>query len=184
MKKLENENERKFLLRNFPQLIMPVESVINIFQYYVMEDGKRMRVRFNYNEQMKFIGIEYIYKENIGPGKNLEHHENINHNIAVEKIKDSIRSIRKTRYVYRDPFNGLKYEVDMFKSLNLIMLEIETDEPVSKIEFSESLTAKYLQREIVSDVTDYKCFSNFNLAYENSGFDQMNFEKLPLYSLP
>lgn len=159
------ENERKYILKNLPD--MPHwQDKIFIEQFYVPTDeGKNKRVRYTYNLKHgsgfgKLRGIECIIKENIGVGQNLEHIFEVTLEEAQELIGKAIKKISKTRHVYT--FNNQKFEVDLFTGLSLVMMEVELDNINDHV-----IVPPSIQREIILDVTELpgNPFSNFNLAY-------------------
>ena len=65
--------------------------------------------------------------------------------------------INKTRTVIK--YEGKKFEIDKYEGMNIVILEVELNDINEKIEFP-----KYLEREILYEVTGIKEFSNKRLA--------------------
>ena len=71
--------------------------------------------------------------------------------------KNNYAVIKKTRYVIKH--KKLKFEIDVYKGLRMVILEVELPDLNHSFEYPEGL-----QNEIVYEVTGIKQFSNFSLA--------------------
>lgn len=146
------EKERRWILRKKPFIEWHKE--LHITQYYI--DGIRYRRTFDIAEGI--LTYEKIKKVSIAPGHNEEIDiEEISCEIWEGKEGQAERTISKSRFVYEA--NGLKFELDEFDFLNLIILEIEGVELEDKIEFPTEI-----QNEVVFEITGIKEFNNYNLA--------------------
>lgn len=154
------EIERKFLMRRVPVELLKKRKheIITIKQYYFEIDGKWQRFRIASDKK----GTKYIHtiKKSISPGV-YEEDEKVIDKKTFQKIfnqhKKNYRVIDKTRYVIKH--QGLKFEIDEYKNLSLVVLEIE----LPKLDFCFQYP-KGLQSEIVYELTGIKQFSNLSLA--------------------
>ena len=71
-------------------------------------------------------------------------------------LTNSLR-INKTRTVVK--YKGHKFEIDKYNGINIIILEVELNDINDKINFP-----KYIEKEILYEVTGIKEFSNKKLA--------------------
>lgn len=153
-KKIVIEKERKFLLKRFPTL--NPDKRINITQYYT-ESGNRFRMSSVIGE----VGItcEKIKKIKIGKG--------INHEVDIEFISlsefnnnrpfNQQKEISKLRSIYN--INGKVFEIDLFKDLQLLILEVEDVDVDEEINFPEEI-----KKLILLEVTGNENFDNYNLS--------------------
>jgi CYTH domain-containing protein len=153
-KRTEIEKERKWVLKDLPALAF--SKIINITQYY--KDGWRYRMEQEFGKNPEYIKLK---KEKVAEGINKEVDiETIDavdyHNNKFGTIKDR-REISKKRYVYE--YEGKKFEVDVFNSVSLTMLEIEGIEMKDKINFPPEI-----EKMILIEVTGNKKFDNYSLA--------------------
>ena len=147
------EIERKFLLKRFPRL-EKINNVFHIEQWY-HSDGYRYRkqVEVPTNE----IKIFKTKKTNISKGVNQEE-ETILTLIEFNELDlSNSLHINKIRTVIK--YEGKKFEIDKYEGMNIVILEVELNDINEKIEFP-----KYLEREILYEVTGIKEFSNKRLA--------------------
>lgn len=150
------EIERKYLLFDFPQCGDGLEQLnpISIEQYY-SEDGYRYRSEFRSPNEWTFWRIKKVNK---GFGINEESEiEEIYSETYQNSYKKTYPLITKTRQVYRQKGLDLRFEIDVFK--NLIMMEIE----LPSIDFVFEMP-KRIQIPIIKEVTGMEEFSNKNLA--------------------
>ena len=153
-KKTVIEKERKFLLKKFPTL--EPNKRINITQYYT-DSGIRYRMSSVIGE----VGItcEKIKKIKIGKGVNQEIDveeiplSEFNNNRSVNQQKE----ISKLRSVYN--LNGKVFEIDLFKDLQLLLLEVENVDIDEEIDFPEEI-----KKLILLEVTGNENFDNYNLS--------------------
>lgn len=165
----KKETERKFILRNVPDLKFS-ESIFIVQDYIRDSEDKFIRLRESrkMNEDGS-IGLDSIYeliwKESISSGENIEHDLTVDGNIDPKKFfelrNSSERRIEKIRNVYE--LNNVKYEIDKFIYINLVMLEIEVDKISDEIFIPEEI-----EKQIICEVTHLpgNPFGNFNIAYK------------------
>ena len=167
------ENERKWIMKSLPNLQW--EDKIYIDQYYIMYDGKPHRVRFNYElniwfrtssgkNERKLRSVEFLHKEKIGKGQNIEHHINISYDEAKQLIKTASKRIVKVRYIYQEEH---KFEIDVFlhsiyPRVGLTMMEVEIENIEQEIVFPFKI-----EELIKEEVTGLTNFDNYSLATEN-----------------
>jgi len=147
------EIERKFLLKRFPKLDK-INSVYQIQQWY-HHDGYR------YRHQVEIpSGDVVIYKTkktNISKGVNMEEETTLTlDELNAIDLSNSL-SIKKIRTVVK--YKGLKFEIDKYEGINIVILEVELDDLEQKINIP-----KYIEKEILYEVTGIKEFSNKSLS--------------------
>lgn len=154
------EIERKFLMRRLPieLLIKRKHEVIEIVQYYFYIDGIWQRFRIASDKK----STKYIHtiKKSISPGIYEENEKQIEKSEFLEifkKHEKKYKVVRKTRYVIKH--KGLKFEIDKYLDLSLVVLEVE----LPKLSFCFSYPAG-LEVEIVYELTGIKQFSNLSLS--------------------
>lgn len=159
-KKIPLEIERKFLLRRLPIELLKKRKheIIDIIQYYFYINGvwQRFRVASTKNST-KYI---HTIKKSLSPGVYQEDEKEITKFEFIEiysKYYKTGKTIKKTRYVIK--YKGLKFEIDEYKNLSLVVLEIELPKLTFKFDFP-----KGLQQEIIYEVTGIKQFSNLSLS--------------------
>ena len=167
----KTEIERKFLMRDLPMDVV-YDDIIFIQQFYIPAniEGPN-RVRFNFNtiavpntfipRKGELRDMEVIDKLNIMPGVNEESHYSITEKEAWEYATQYERVLNKIRFVWHDRIQDLKFEIDYFKDIRFVLLEVEVDDLKRKIDFPP-----FIEREMVGEVTGNKLFNSFNLAYK------------------
>lgn len=162
-KQIHLEIERKFLLKRFPKRVVEKYKknlqVLYMVQYYFFIQGVWQRYRIVESEGKKTKYIHTI-KKSISPGIYEENEKAIKEREFLEKKKENSKNyavIRKTRYVIK--FNGLKFEIDVYNDLSLVILEVELPALNHQFEFPDGLF-----EEIIIEATGMKQFSNFSLA--------------------
>ena len=158
------EIERKFLMRRLPVELLSKRKheIIDIKQYYFEIDGKWQRFRIASDKK----GTKYIHtiKKSISPGV-YEEDEKLIEKKDFQKIfvqhKKNYRVIDKTRYVIKH--QGLKFEIDEYKNLSLVVLEIE----LPRLNFCFNYPPG-LENDMVYELTGIKQFSNLSLALKHN----------------
>lgn len=151
-KKVFIETERKWLLKNLPNLA-PAKAV-NIIQYFTEGDYRYRR------ESHTDIKGEFIYKmkkTSIGEGKSEEVVEEISLKEFWEATKDCPYIVKKKRYVY--PLGNHNIEIDVFRDMCLMLMEIEVNDLEEELQIPESI-----QKYIIKEVTGDPHFSNKYLS--------------------
>lgn len=150
------EIERKWILRRDPRYIEPCDVCFTISQKYC-DDGWRYRAQSNLSiETDRQTHYSKTRKTPIGLGSNVEVEETISAEEYLS-VGDGNRSINKTRSIYNR--NGLKFEIDCFSDVHLIIMEVELDSIDQEIEIPE-----FLQDLIIYEVTGIDQFSNSSLS--------------------
>lgn len=154
------EIERKFLMRRLPKELLSKRKheVIEIVQYYFFIDGVWQRFRIASDKK----STKYIHtiKKSISTGVYEENEKQIEKSEFLEifkKHEKKYRVVRKTRYVIKH--KGLKFEIDKYSDLSLVVLEVE----LPKLNFCFSYPSG-LEAEIVYELTGIKQFSNLSLS--------------------
>ena len=157
------EIERKFLLKRFPKRVIEKYKknlqILDMVQYYFFIDGvwQRYRVVDSEGKKTKYI---HTIKKSIQPGIYEENERAIKEKEFLEKRKEYNKNyavIRKTRYVIK--YKGLKFEIDVYNDLSMVVLEVELPDLKHQFEYPDGLF-----EEIVIEATGMKQFSNFSLA--------------------
>lgn len=159
MKKVEIE--RKFLLRNIPKQIAECQdtTVLLLEQFYVPYKYGTIRYRRTLNWKTREQFFEKIIKNAIEPGINIEEILTCTEDEYWLESKKQVKKISKFRHILTV---GYKLEIDYFKDMHLIVLEIELNTADDlKTELHLPL---WLKDEIIVEVTGMKEFSNYNLA--------------------
>jgi len=147
------EIERKFLLKRFPKL-EKINTVYQIQQWY-HSDGFRYRYQLEIpNGDVKIFKTR---KTNISKGVNQEEETILSQNEFNELDLSNSLSIKKIRTVVK--YKGHKLEIDKYEGLNIVILEVELEDLNEKIPMP-----KYIDKEILYEVTGIKEFSNKSLA--------------------
>ena len=147
------EIERKFLLKRFPKL-EKINTVYQIQQWY-HSDGFRYRYQVEIpNGDVKIFKTR---KTNISKGVNQEEEAILSQNEFNELDLSNSLSVKKIRTVVK--YKGHKLEIDKYDGLNIVILEVELEDLNEKIPMP-----KYIDKEILYEVTGIKEFSNKSLA--------------------
>ena len=96
-------------------------------------------------------------KTNISKGINQEEETILSQSEFNELDLSNSLYIKKTRTIVK--YKGHKLEIDKYDSMNIVILEIELQDLEENI-----LLPKYIEREIIYEVTGIKEFSNKKLA--------------------
>lgn len=151
--KIHKEIERKFLLKRFPKL-EKINTVYQIEQWYY-SDGYRYRKQFEVPTNK--LSIIRTKKTNISKGVFQEEEVSLSPDEFNDLDLSNSISVKKTRTVVK--YKGLKFEIDKYENMNVVILEVELKDINQSISFP-----KYLEREILYEVTGIKEFSNRKLA--------------------
>ncbi len=158
------EIERKFLLKKFPFQVFEKYKkdlqILNIVQYYFFINGvwQRYRIVKTKGKKTKYI---HTIKKSIQPGIYEENERVVSEKDFLNKRKEHYKKdyaiIKKTRYVVK--YKGLKFEIDVYLDLSLVILEVELPDLKHQFEYPNGLF-----EEIIIEVTGMKQFSNFSLS--------------------
>ncbi len=155
MAKVQTEIERRFLLRNRPQLNW--NMIYDITQYYININGVIHRLRITSERGSCDPTYEFLHKEFVSKGHFKEHIVDLDPKDIPDLIHAAHKALDKSRFVYLA--NGLKYEVDEPKGINLTLLEVELHSINAVIAFP-----KEISNVMIADVTGINELSNYNLA--------------------
>ncbi len=157
MKDENLEFERKFLLVRKP--LVRADSVYQIEQHYY-DDVRIRRIRFDKDPHTdKFY---HTIKRTIEVGVNFEDEKEISREEFYRYLQHSESYIAKDRHNYY--VGDLKWEIDVFKDINLIIAEVELPEKDYKFEIPN-----FIKDLMVMEVTKYKYFSNKRLSKKVGG---------------
>lgn len=155
------EIERKFLLKNLVfDYTHNADHVYDISQYYFENPKTKIFERVRIIEEGDKKVYYHTIKKKLREGVNEEIEKKISKIKAknlVAKHKNSLTSISKTRYVKKE--GKLKWELDVFHGMKLVILEVEM-----KKEGLEIILPPSLKKELIMEVTKFKEFANRSLA--------------------
>lgn len=154
-KRTEIEKERKFLLKNMPEISLRPDGHLTIIQFY--KDGWRYRSEYD-GKETKYYKLKKV-KLDKGINKEVDIEEidmitffNLRTGTTAER-----HEIHKMRYIFN--YEGRKFEVDQFKNLTLVMVEIEGVTMEDEIKFPPEISAV-----MIMEVTGNEAFDNFRLG--------------------
>ena len=144
------EFERKFLLLKKP--VLKADSIARIEQHYFGDERIRRK-----SEEGKSDVFYHTVKKNLRPGVNSEDEKIINRDDYYSLLEKSKYFIVKHRHYY---FIGeLKWEVDVFEDMNLVVAEVEYPREDYKLKIP-----KFVEDVTIMEVTKFREFSNKNIA--------------------
>lgn len=147
------EIEKKYLLKSLP--FVKYNEVYDITQYYIGGD----RYRMQYNHKSTQTSFFKTTKTFISAGINEEVEIKISAADYWSNMSNAERAIKKTRHIVKT--KKYKWELDVFKDLSIVIAEVEVpnEKTLKKIK-----VPSWLEPVVMLDVTEYKQFSNYNLA--------------------
>lgn len=178
------EIEKKFLLKHLPSIdVRRPDSAIRIAQFFRPCEEKnsvdRIRHSIIFNDTSdpdnKTFSYTRTFKKRLENGVSEEVEQELSQQMFSQLAfsGEYTRGLIKTRYIYKD--GDLKWEVDKFESVNLIIAEVEL--PSEDYEFE---IPDFLQGCVLIDITDMPEFRNENLSLEAKiKPDEGNFENKP-----
>lgn len=148
------EIEKRFLLKTLPRDIK-WDDTLHITQFYTKEGRYRMSHSLATGQTSFYLTIKTF----ISAGVNEEVETKISAQDYWTKLDQAEKAVKKVRYIKKD--KKLKWEVDVFETLSIVIAEIEV--PTEK-ELKKIKPAKWMEPFIILDITEFKQFSNYNLA--------------------
>lgn len=171
----EIEQERKFLLKRLPQGCDVLANaggdvtkfglmegyVGDIFQYYY-SNNERYRMIYR---GVTNVGYYKTIKHKIAEGVYNEHEVLIADTVFFNLLKNDVEKkyIHKIRYTFY--YKDLKFEVDQFLDMNLVILEVELKDMNQQIVFPENI-----EKELLCDITSTG-LTNLKIAETLAGKD-------------
>jgi len=163
------EIERRFLLKTIDEIELGTlcnYDIKTIIQFYHLVNGQTVRYRQvspNYGEKKYYQTIKkkidtFTFEEDEKEISFLEFTKSIASQTENQKV------IVKRRFNYYDEKQNLKFEVDVYSNLNLIILEVELPTKETKFEIP-----KIISDNIIIEVTGISQFSNAELSIETAG---------------
>ena len=154
------EIERRFLLKRAPRL-KPTEKPLNIVQIYISENNTIIRYRLQHTGFWLFSKFKCYktVKRDIGVIGGMEETEI---EISFDDFSDiylnnNHKEIHKIRRRYN--VNGLIWEIDKFKDMELVICEVELND------INQTITIpNFIKDELIMEITGIREFSNYNLA--------------------
>ena len=152
------EIELKFLIKDLPIVGRPYDAIIDIIQYYYIDNGidfilrcKQCTDKIEYIKMRK-IKIGYAESEVYTDILTREQYQEI-----LKKIIDDENTtfIHKIRYVYKTNNHILEFDIFDFK---LAIMEVE----IKSLD-DDNICAD-LNIDIIAEITDNELFSNKNLS--------------------
>tara|TARA_R110000772_G_scaffold20466_5_gene56933 strand:+ start:92829 stop:93323 length:495 start_codon:yes stop_codon:yes gene_type:complete len=161
---MEYEIERKFLLKNLPEV--KYDKILLIYQYYLEDDG-------DWTDRIRKIsssdGIIYLRTRKLKVSRLANEEDEIEITIEeYEEIKKSaVSKVIKKRHVIN--YGDYKWEVDLFTNINIILCELEIVTTKDKLdEMTDKLSniemPLFIQRNLITEVSDMTNFSNKSLS--------------------
>ena len=160
------EVERKFLMKRVPNL--EFQSVLNIEQYYLPDDGE-WTDRVRRVQDIKKDSTEYVRtrKLKVGDLINEEDEFKITEDEFNSLKNISVSLVEKVRYITN--IDGNKWEFDMFVNLCLILAESEfvftgdiSDLKIDKIENME--IPEVIKNDVILESTNIPELSNKSIS--------------------
>jgi CYTH domain-containing protein len=154
------EIERKFLLSDIPN--RKPDNFLQIEQFYCVQKKFKYRIRSitTWPDNKKHVEYVQTIKNKLEPGVYEEHEIGLNEG-AFNDLKRFAKSrIAKYRYIYKIN-KKLKWEVDIFQDMKLVVAEIEIPTKDFKFKIPE-----YIKEKLLMEVTEFEQFTNFNLSKE------------------
>jgi CYTH domain-containing protein len=163
----KDEIERKFWLKRTPKV--PSELLIDVLkikQFYLRigNTDNWERIRRSYSRKNDKTTYFYTMKKKISSIKNEEDERVLSKKsfdryikLCKSKSKEDTRVISKTRYVYKD--GKLKWEVDVFKNMSMIIAEIEIPTENYKLTIP-----KFISNVLIMEVSEFSQVGNRTLA--------------------
>lgn len=158
------EIERRFLLKNFNVYSKDIDEKFYIVQHYITRGTDVIR----YRHQKSGNNNTDEYFKNIKKATDtLGIREETEINIPIEEFyqntmilhEKNMKTITKERFLIESYLQKLRFEVDVFTDMKLIIVEVEL--PSLDYQFT---FPKLISEQIILEVTDLKEFSNYNLA--------------------
>ena len=151
--KKQLEIEKRLLLKRVPPIDYDDKQVIR--QFY----GPSGRFREVLSGPHGNIITYFVTKKTpVSKGVSMEEEREISRKEFSDALKKCKKHIKKTRYIKK--VGKYKWEVDVF-DFELVIAEIEVK---TKKELKTVKIPKFIQKEIIADVTGDKRFSNLSLS--------------------
>jgi CYTH domain-containing protein len=148
------EIERRFLLKKIPKVEFNTATVIRQGYMTEKDNGKTERARVTEDYKTEYF---YTPKTPITNMSAREWEEEISEEKFKEYEANFLREIRKVRYYKSD--NDLTWEIDEYDDISLVIAEIELPSEDYDLQIPE-----WLEPYIIMEITEFKEFSNSNLA--------------------
>lgn len=154
------EIERKYLLKNFPaqRSFVPTMQIF-IDQHYIPVDNGWERIRKSFSTLKSKYEFVHCQKKMVksNPTVYEEDERLLSEKEYDEYLKKATKVIRKKRYVV--PFGKLKWEIDVYENIHLMVAEIE----LPSVDYIVELP-NFISENLVMEVTDMLEFTNEKLA--------------------
>ena len=159
------EIERRFLLKYVPKINFSNELVI--LQYYGKDESGKFRIRNQ--SKLREPGKSECFltrKKMISPGVFEEDETQISATDFGDLFKKTKSKIHKVRHILER--GGLKFEVDVFQEISLIILEVELPSIDHKFSFPDEFK---MGENLIKEVTGDKSFSNRSLSLSKISYE-------------
>jgi CYTH domain-containing protein len=145
-------------MRNVPDFCKKRWTYLDIFQFYFEDKGRRTRYRESIDEEGKATFFS-TKKKYLSKGTYEELEFEISGKTFYKKLKQLKvkKGLRKIRFIYK--YKGLKFEIDRYVDLNLVVMEVELKNINQKINFPD-----FISEKIILEVTELREFGNYNLS--------------------
>lgn len=155
------EIEKKYLLKNLPNV--DFDDVLSISQYYIKRENiwERYRKSVNLKGEVKYYKT---IKKKVRMGVSNESEWYITEEDFNEQVSECYKPTSNSKFISKKRYikyveDGLKWEIDDFEDIKLIMAEIEIPD-IEHFVFIPDWLIGYK----IKEVTNHKEFSNRRLA--------------------
>ncbi len=159
------EIERRFLMKRVPVSLLRGMGFLEIDQWY-SETGERYRRTRDGNTTRYYVTKKKVIQEGVFEEDETELTEKVSDEmitpIGWPSYDDRVNMpwVSKLRYVYYDPKQDLKFEIDTFENMiNLVIMEVELKDINQEFEIPEDI-----KKEVIVEITGMKGISNRALA--------------------
>jgi CYTH domain-containing protein len=151
------EIERRWLLKRKPKV--DYDDRLDIVQLYGSNSRGNFRLRKSYSNKEKICRYYLTTKKKLSYGTFAE----LDQEITADSYKRRVRANRELKSISKRRFilyhKDLKYEIDMYNSISLVVLEIE----LLNIHMPIKLHRK-VSREIIMEITGIEELSNYRMS--------------------
>lgn len=151
------EIERRWLLKRMPHIAY--DDRLDIQQFYGNNSKGNFRLRKSYSNKEHVYRYYVTKKKKLAYGTFVEIEQEITYDSYKrrKRANKNFKTISKRRWIAH--LNGLKYEIDAYYGINLIILEIE----IPRINMPIKLHRR-VSNQIILEITGIEELSNFKLS--------------------
>ena len=152
------EIERRWLLGMLPDP-NKAATTFDILQFYGVHPTPDGEKPFRVRAQSENGKTTYFFteKERTGPITTIEIEREINLDVFDAWLNSCTSKISKARFIFEH--DGLKFEVDLYRNLRLIIMEVELENEDQTVDVPD-----FIQRCIITEISGNDAFSNYKLS--------------------